>query len=385
MGNRKEWTLAEKKHLEELRNSDLDDFQIGEKIGRIPASVKQEYYKNGGRQVYTAALSEERKTIGLEIRKKSNSFKTEISGRPVTLYDRKVIEKYKNSKLSASEIGEKIGRHKSVIIKEFTKSGGRHLYDSKIIQEQEDLLKENRYSLLRVDNVIQEKDKALKEMEKNIILEFSNDLSKENFLITSKTILPDYIPRLPLKIWVDRYKEEFSGKRKHWKKELKYFEFWLLNIGDCIAVDIDSHIIESCADKLLTIFTRNKRYMSHSTRAKYLLYLSSLYTTAIKEWKWAIFNPLSCVNMSRHIKKEHIETDKTKFEKFVNIKTTVCDIVNNQIKETRLSIKEAAQKCGLSLHSFQFLINPENNITLFNFLKVCEGFGIEVTVKRKEI
>ena len=55
-------------------------------------------------------------------------------------------------------------------------------------------------------------------------------------------------------------------------------------------------------------------------------------------------------------------------------------MIKDKMKDQGLSQRDSAKKCGLTLHTFQFATKKGENPTIKNFMKICEGFGIKITI-----
>lgn len=186
------------------------------------------------------------------------------------------------------------------------------------------------------------------------------------------------LPKFPLKIWIDRYRQEIGPSRQYWRKEIRYFDFWEKNLGDQTAIEISPAFIENHADQVLKTTGKNGDLLSFETRRKYLLMLSSLYTTAIRQWKWAIYNPLTGVDMLRRKDQKNKCLTKEMVPHYDEFKQKFCSMVKE--KSEGLSQRDTAKKCGLSLHCYQYALDSKNNTTIRNFIKICNGLDIKVSI-----
>lgn len=210
---------------------------------------------------------------------------------------------------------------------------------------------------------------------------FANQV--ESSMISMKESMPLEIPKFPLKIWIDRYRKEIGPSRPYWSKERKYFDFWESKLGSLIAIDINPIQIETCADNILNTIGKSGNPLSFETRRKYLLILSSLYGVAIRQWKWATYNPLTGVDLLRKRDRENpVKLDEND-PIFIEFRDKFCSLINGKMKAETIGTRESAKKCGLSLHCFQYAMDPKNNITLKNFIKICNGFNLTANVMEK--
>lgn len=188
------------------------------------------------------------------------------------------------------------------------------------------------------------------------------------------------LPKLLLAVWIDRWMSEEGPTRKYFTAEKKYLDFWKQRLGKEIAIDISSSLIEDTADQILKTRSRLGKFLSLETRRKYLLYLSSLYTTAMKKWKWCTLNPLTCVDMLR--KEEFKEEKVPERLDFLNeFKRNFIILVAKIMKEQNLSQRDAAKRCFLSLHAFQNAINQKDNPTIKTMMKICNGLGMKINIE----
>jgi hypothetical protein len=216
---------------------------------------------------------------------------------------------------------------------------------------------------------------------------FSNESAARTWAYETEKAMEDVkkdqlfvLPKFPLKIWIDRYRTEIAPSRKYWNKEIKYFDFWEKNLGNLTATEITPTQIEGVSDEILKTIGKSGQYLSFETRRKYLLVLSSLYGVAIRYWKWATYNPLSGVDMLRRRDRPNNLSHKESPE-LLDFKTKFCSIVSEKMKSQNLSQRQAANICGLTLHTFQYACIPSNNITLKVFLKICKGFEIKSSIQ----
>lgn len=374
---RKPMTLEQRKILESYKDTEVSAKELGVMAGVFYKTVFNEYRKAGGRHLYNAEKAHNLMIENLERRRLSNSFRMTTS-KPVTFEDRKIIEKLKDSGLSGSAIAKKIGRHKNVVNREYRFCGGKKFYSAELAQKNADEIKESRYQKFRKIVLGEPTTIEVKQIDTDIVGDFAKELKFKNPIGLEETsgISKNLdIPRLPLKIWIDRWKEEKAKDRRYWSKEKRYFDFWLKLFGNEIAIDIKPIAIEGAADELLKVKSRLKRFLGEETRRKYLAYLSSLYSTAIYDWKWAVFNPLNCVKMK--IEKKQYETINSKeFKEYDDFKIKFIAMLTEKVKG--MTQREAAKKAGLTLNTFQYAMNAKNNPTVKVFIKLCVSYGIKV-------
>jgi len=185
---------------------------------------------------------------------------------------------------------------------------------------------------------------------------------------------PLEIPRLPLGIWIERYKEDILPKKSYKTRNYQFFEFWQNSLGKDVAIDISPLKIELMADNLC-----KERGLSKESRRKYLLFLSSLYNTAIKDWKWAKSNPLWNVNMKQPTEKEVYEKRKPiECPGIEGFKKDFCLRVEQLRKEKNLSQAQAAKLCGMSKTTYQHCVGERANPSIDKILKISNAFGIKV-------
>lgn len=369
-------TYEDRKFMELHREDDFTIKDIAALMEKSFHLVKNEYGKGGGRRNYTADQAEKLKDERDQNRKLSHTFR-KAESKKVDLEVRKKIESYKDTNLSGSSIGRRVGRHKNVVNREFKLFPDRTLYNAEMAQNMADQAKENLYKKLRkpmnINNINIEYAHPVDNIDIN---QFIMSRKKQEISINS----PSYIPRLPLKVWVDRYKEEKAPFRKYWRKEIRYFNFWLLNLGDKIAVDISPKEIECIADSLLEKESpKNKgKHMSAETRRKYLLHLSSLYTVASKEWKWCVVNPFSAICLTKNKKNTY---DTSSLDK-VELNDMVIKFINSRISEikdeNKINLIDMCKKAGISRSVFSRVLSGSENVTLKTICRICDSLNIDL-------
>ncbi len=198
---------------------------------------------------------------------------------------------------------------------------------------------------------------------------------------------PTEIPKFPFKIWLDRWRKDIAPHRNGAKKEEYFLKFWEDALGSSIAINITAERIEQEADILLKTVSRSrdKKFLSPETRRKYLLMLSSIYSTAIKNWRWAIYNPLSAVNMKPKEKGiTTINNKKNSSEPFIEeFKQNFLSLISKEMKSRGIFQREAAKLCSMSLHTFQYATSMKKNPTIETMLKICNGFGFDLKIEPK--
>ena len=191
------------------------------------------------------------------------------------------------------------------------------------------------------------------------------------------------IPDLPLKVWVSRWNEEVAPFRNNSGREGRFIRFWESHFGDQIAHTITPLQIETVADELYSqVSQKTGDMLSYETRRKYLLMLSFIYTTALKDWKWCLYNPLTGVNMKpKEEPKKHKDMDHSDCKGFLEFKGKVCSIVNKKRNAMGLTCRQAASLCGMQMSSFQHAIDEKSNITLKQLIILCNGYGITLSLE----
>ncbi len=364
--------LEQRMILEKYKDSDLTSSEIGAMAGIFYKTASAEYKKFGGRAVYNAQIAHD---IVLENMKRRTPGS---SAKRLTLDDLKLIEKYKDSELSGAEIGLKIGRHKNVINRAYRIFKTRKEFNADLAYKLTLSKKEEHNEKKRkwIKNQTEGSD-YISQVDTDVLGSYVHIL-EEKKLHNPPTHSGSNLPRFPLKIWVDRYKEEKAPFRANWKKEKRYFEHWLTLFGEKIAIDITAAEIEHAADLLLhKKKEKTGKTLSMETRRKYLLYFSSMYSTAIFEWKWAEFNPLSCVNM-KPVSAKYVTMNSSPSDIFVEFNKLFIGKVKERMKELRLTNEDAGKLCGLSKFIFKSVIEPNRNFTIKLALLVCKGLQFKV-------
>lgn len=199
------------------------------------------------------------------------------------------------------------------------------------------------------------------------------------------------IPKFPLFLWIERYKKEILPTKNFANKQIIFLDFWGKYLGNEIACEINPLKIELLANGLLEKKSRLGGNMSLETRRKYLVALSSIYTCAIKQWKWAFHNPVSMIpDRQKEIaqkRKERQEQVKEVKNLSKNIERVKNEIIyycreymkNNNISETKLGYKSGMQKSGI-----QRILNPSFNSSLESLLKICSFLGLEISISKTD-
>lgn len=381
-------TLEERKQLEAWKDSDKSTKVIAKLMGRHERMAQKEYARAGGRYTYNAEKAHESAQKRLDLRKISNESKTNNETLRFTFEERKKLEEMKDSPLTGSEIARVMNRHKNVVNGEYRNGGGRKHYNADAAQKAFLGRHQSRYDSFKRpldDGCFAISDEELyPNLLKSPIEEYARKIKEKNPEINVPPPRMESsinFPKLPLKIWIDRYKEEFAAGRKFWGKERRYFEFWAKHVGNQIATDIHPLTIEALADKLMEKEYKPGKFISESTRQKFLMYLSVLYSTAIEQWKWAVFNPVTCVRRTEKRKPKIDHNSAESVTQLVALKKDFVEIVKRKVKEEGLTQRDAARRCGISLNCWQHGMNPEQNTVLKNFVMICNGFGLKIKIE----
>lgn len=189
------------------------------------------------------------------------------------------------------------------------------------------------------------------------------------------------IPSLPLSVWIDRYKKEVIPTKKYGKSEINYLNFWLEHLGNKIAINITSTEIEILADNLYSKMTRHGTATSSETRRKYIIFLSVVYSTAIRDWKWAIHNPITFIKWEKE-KAAYRQPKKSmpipeavtkKVESFKKMAFSRMDIMN-------ISIAKLSKKIGIPETTVQGCFKENGNPSFINMLKIADFLGFELKI-----
>jgi len=366
-------TLEQRQILEKFKDSSLDAKEIGLLSGMFYSTASVEYKRGGGRSNYNAQIAHELSQKRLEKIKKSHESR-KSPPKSLDLQTRKLIEKYKDTELSGAKIGEKIGKHKNVINREFNLFKTRGEYNADLAQKMRDQKKEEGHQKIRKKIIITEKRPGIEELD--LSKEFIDSFKNKQISNEIESSNAYNLPKLTLNIWIERFKEEEAPTRRNWKKEIRYFEFWSKYLGNKIAIDISSREIEEVADIIMQQPSRHKKQLSKETKRKFLLYLSSLYSTAIYKWKWAIFNPLSCVDKKKS--KQNYIPDQTQNQSSIELKKKFISLVKKFTSLEDIPLRKQAEKCGVSLSVFQNAVSLSCNTTLKVFMKICDKFGVSL-------
>ncbi len=290
--------------------------------------------------------------------------------RDLSFEERKDIEKYMKIGLSSSEIAAKIGRHRNSINREFKRNGERKNYTAEKGQMISDENKKNGKLANKRINLGNRDSYPI-----DISIDISRELQESKSLSSSLNLQdkPDF-PLITFNMWMNRYVTDESPLRKNWGKEKRYVSFWVEHLGNKIACNITPREIEECIP-LMKSAKKNKP-IGKETKRKYLLILSSIYTTAIKKWKWAVFNPLSCLDMSPLRKEQKESVGKSSGK----LRLDFCEKVKKIMTQDKTGVRGIARKTGTSLSQIQRVIDPTKNISLETFLQITEKLGINITL-----
>lgn len=205
----------------------------------------------------------------------------------------------------------------------------------------------------------------------------------ENSMDDVRNKKADDIPALPLSVFLERYKSEIIPLKPYGKKEIVYLDFWQKHLGNEIATQISPAKLDLYANTLYNLKGRRGNNLGPETRRKYLAHLSIVYTTAIKKWHWALYNPVSGVDSHwEKIREKRAKPDKSLEDiSFVDeFKKKFCFAAHQQMQKENLSQREVAAKSKLSLHTVQFALDAKNNPTIKNLLKVAQSLDIKIEI-----
>lgn len=204
----------------------------------------------------------------------------------------------------------------------------------------------------------------------------------EQAMLTSRNGTFFELPKLPFSVWVHRWLEDIHPHRKNGNREVKLIEFWKEKIGDRIAIELTPVFIEGCADELLKkISNKYKTYLSPESRRKYLMFLSSMYTCAMKNWKWAVFNPLTSVNLIRDEHREKKSIMNVEVPNFMDFKREFNAIIVRKMKEKNIFSREASSLSGMVHSTFQNAIDKDSPTSLPQIIKICNAFGLKLRIE----
>lgn len=193
------------------------------------------------------------------------------------------------------------------------------------------------------------------------------------------------IPKLPLKIWIDRYIKEVIPNKKNGKSEINFLNFWNEYLGNKIAVNISSFEIETIADSLYQRITRHGSAISSETRRKYIVFLSVVYSTAIRDWKWALYNPVT--NIKWEIIKPIQRTSKksVKTTEYTREKIKIFNqIAFFKMAEKDMNLIDLAKLTGIPKSTVREIFMEGSNPSFNNILIIADFLGIELNLGTKK-
>jgi hypothetical protein len=190
------------------------------------------------------------------------------------------------------------------------------------------------------------------------------------------------IPKLPLKLWIERAIIEILPTSNYPNHQRSYMNFWKENLGDKIASEITNSEIEFVADSLYQRTTKYGTPMTTESRRKYLMALSSLYGTAIKKWKWATYNPVTACDMHHQANNrgKNLVIDDESFKSFREKLNTK---IQESMKKLAFTQRSLARETGMALQTVQYTLDKTKNPTLKNLIKVMEKLNIKLEVYEK--
>lgn len=186
-----------------------------------------------------------------------------------------------------------------------------------------------------------------------------------------------------LKIIIDRYlHEKLPTKSKGQQEDEKlHIKFWDEKLGNKFVDSITVSEIEDTANEIYKMLSKRTQLpLTYESRRKYLMTLSFIYNTAIKEWRWVNHNPVSLVN-------KHVPSKK---KNHVNI--NICDAravcfynkIEEVMKEKKISTHELARRIGCALSTAQHFLSRENNITFQMMIKVATALELQFDIVYKD-
>lgn len=188
------------------------------------------------------------------------------------------------------------------------------------------------------------------------------------------------IPKLKLNQFIERYEVDVvpSLDKKYYNSVSAHLTYWKNCLGNKIATEVDSLEIEHYANKLY------KEGLSPETRRKYLVALSSVYNSACKFWKWALFNPVKSVDTHQlEIKKsQKIRLDRKLniYNEYHSFKSEFRDAIENKIKTKNIVLSHMLDNLKISKSMYQNVIDPLKNCTIGLLFKVSKYLGIELSI-----
>lgn len=201
--------------------------------------------------------------------------------------------------------------------------------------------------------------------------------TEETFRKRSKQFSPT------LKIVLDRYLNETLPKKSKGQREDEklHIKFWDEKLGEKYIDSIKVSEIEDTANEIYKMLSKRTGLpLTYESRRKYLMTLSYIYNTAVKEWRWADHNPVSLVN-------KHVPSKK-KNTVNINLTDTRAITFYNKIEEVmkdrKISTHELARRVGCALSTAQHFLSRNNNITLQMMMKVATALELDFDIVYKD-
>lgn len=193
------------------------------------------------------------------------------------------------------------------------------------------------------------------------------------------------IPKLPLKVFFERYEQEILPEHTHHYKlsYKRHTEFWVKHLGNDIATEIVSSDLERILDHLLHSESRLGTLMTSTTGKRYLATLSIVYSTAMRKWKWATHNPCICVNLeNKSVKAADIPSRKFRIDEGLGQrKKQLITKIQEAMSKQNKSQQNVATESGLTKTSVQTVLNYEMNAGLYNIMAVCRALKVGIEIK----
>lgn len=184
-------------------------------------------------------------------------------------------------------------------------------------------------------------------------------------------------PKLPLSVWIKRYEEE-AKDIPYFTKYIYLIKVWSAYLGNEIAINITATQIETWISEIAKSKNRLGRSYSQETLRKFLVALGSLYNRAIREWKWAHFNPV------RDVKKKVRESagfSKNRGRSYPD-ELSFCYEVLEKIKG-EADFVELRAKTNLSKNTLYSIYKDKRIPSLPIFLRLLKGMGYRMEIKQK--
>lgn len=190
-------------------------------------------------------------------------------------------------------------------------------------------------------------------------------------------------PQFTLKTWIERYKLDTLSKksRNSIVNEERFLKFWEERLGNKSPDKITIDELEALSRELLNSKNSHGKAPAIESMRKYLLCLGFLYNTAIKDWKWAVYNPVSYMRMLEFSKENTRKKTRIDFSDSVKrFKISIINFVNYKIENEGLKIVDILKGANLGKTTWQNIMDSEKNSSLIPIFALCDYLKISIRI-----